>query len=152
MSVDKFFYMEKALELAKYAKTQNEVPVGAIIVQKGVIIGSGYNQMIKMQDPTAHAEILAIKEASSKLKNYRLQDCDLYTTIEPCLMCMGAILHSRIKKIYFGVYDEKFGAIFSRTKVLEHGYNHKIELESGVLKKECKEIIQSFFQEKRKKL
>ncbi len=152
MSIDKFFYMAKALELAKSAKAQNEVPVGAIVVQRGKIIGRGYNQMIAKQDPTAHAEILAIQEASAKLQNYRLQECDLYTTIEPCPMCAGAILHSRIKKLYFGVLDEKFGAIFSKIKILEQGYNHKTEVASGVLQEECKEIIQSFFQEKRKKL
>ncbi len=151
MKVDKFFYMTKALELAKYAKMRNEVPVGAVVVHKGIIVGKGYNQMVGKQDPTAHAEILAIKEAATNLKNYRLQECDLYTTIEPCVMCAGAILHSRMKKIYFGTLDDKFGAIFSKVKILEQGYNHKIEVENGVLQEECTKIIQSFFQEKRKK-
>ncbi len=144
-------YMDIALKEAKKAFLKNEVPIGAIIVNsRGEIIARKHNQVISKNDTTAHAEILAIKTASKKTKNYRLINTTMYVTIEPCIMCMGAIIHARIKKVVFGAFDKKWGACsslydFSKDSRL----NHKVEVVSGVLKNETKTIIQDFFKQKR---
>ncbi len=143
-------YMKKALEQAKRAYNKLEVPVGAIIVKDGKIIASAYNQKETKYDTTKHAEILAIQKASKKLKSWRLIDCEMYVTLEPCPMCAGAIIQSRIKKVYYGTADEKTGAVGSKLNLFrDFKFNHKVEFENAILEKECKEILQSFFKELR---
>lgn len=146
-------YMEAALELAKKAAIQNEVPIGAIVVDaKGKIIGRGYNDREETQSATRHAEIIAINEATEKIGSWRLEDCTLYVTLEPCPMCSGAILQSRIKKVVFGAMDPKAGAVGSVLNLLsDYPFNHSVEVEAGVLEKECSEILKMFFKELRKK-
>jgi tRNA(adenine34) deaminase len=134
--------MKRALSLAKKAMLKNEVPVGAVIVKNGKIIASAHNEVIKQCDPTAHAEIIAIKKAAKILKNYRLNDTILYVTVEPCLMCVGAILHARIKEVVYGVDEPKFGA----SKLLE---KEKVEMIKGILEEECRQLLQQFFKIKR---
>ncbi len=146
---DKYF-MEAALSAAKKARKNGEVPIGAVLVKDGEIIATGQNSPIMNCDPTAHAEIIALREGGKKLKNYRLIDTVLYVTMEPCIMCMGAIIHARVKKLVFGAFDSKAGAAgsiidFTADKKL----NHKIDVKSGILKTECKELIQDFFKQKR---
>lgn len=138
-------FMKEALREARKAYRQDEVPVGAIVVDKITkkILSRGYNQPIKKLDPTAHAEIIAIREAAKKLKNYRLNNCSIYVTTEPCAMCFGAIVNARIKEIVFGAYDSKAAV----TKNL----NHKIKIHAGILEEKCKSIIQEFFKNKRKR-
>ena len=144
-------YMQIALKEAKKSFLKNEVPVGAVIIDKnGEIIAKAHNEVITKLDVSAHAEILAIRKASKKIGNYRLIDTTIYVTIEPCIMCMGAIIHARIKKIIFGAFDKKWGAVgslynFSQNKKL----NHKIDVVSGILKNEAKKLIKDFFKLKR---
>jgi tRNA(adenine34) deaminase len=147
--LSKNIYMEQALKNAYIAKELNEVPVGAVIVYKNHIIASTYNQMITNNNPCHHAEMLAITQACKKLNNIRLNECSIYTTLEPCVMCAGAIMHSRIAKLYFGAEDEKYGAIYNGAKVFYHPYPHKPEIYSGFYETECKEILQDFFKNKR---
>lgn len=143
-------YMKKALEQAKRAYNKLEVPVGAVIVKDGRIIASAYNQKETRYDTTKHAEILAIQKASKKLKSWRLIDCEMYVTLEPCPMCAGAIIQSRIKKVYYGTVDEKTGAVGSKLNLFrDFKFNHKVEFEKAILEKECKEILQNFFRELR---
>lgn len=139
--------MQAALTAAKKTSKYKDVPIGAVIVRDNKIIATAYNTKEKKQCALNHAEVLAIKKASKKIKNFRLQDCDIYVTKEPCLMCMGAILSARIKKIYFGAYDKKFGAIDLATN---NNFNHKCEYEGGILKQECEEMLSEFFKELRK--
>jgi tRNA(adenine34) deaminase len=128
----------------------DEVPVGALIVKDGKIIAKGYNKSIKSKDTTAHAEIVAIRKACKKLNNYRLNDCTVYVTIEPCAMCTGALIWARIKKIVFGAYDIKAGACGSVFNIpAEKKVNHKIEVCGGLLEEECATIIKEFFKHKR---
>jgi tRNA(adenine34) deaminase len=145
------YFMKAALKAAKKAWENGEVPVGAVLVKDDEIISTGQNSPITSNDPTAHAEIIALREGGEKLKNYRLIDTILYVTIEPCTMCMGAIIHARIKKLVFGTFDPRAGAagsLFDLT--IENKFNHKVEIKSGILESECRELIQDFFKQKRK--
>ena len=143
-------YMKKAIEQAEKAYDKLEVPVGAVIVKDGKIIAKAFNQKETKYDTTKHAEILAIQKASKKLKSWRLLDCEMYVTLEPCPMCAGAIIQSRIKKVYYGVADEKTGAVGSKLNLFkDYKFNHKVEFENSILEKECKKILQNFFKELR---
>jgi len=144
------FWMQKALEEAKKSLSKNEVPVGAVIVLDGVIIGRGHNQPILKTDPTSHAEIEAIRNASEKMKNYRLNGADLYVTLEPCAMCFGAIIHSRISNIFFGVSDQKSGVCGTCEDLSEKKYfNHKPHITGQIMTHECSKILKDFFKAKR---
>ena len=144
-------YMKQALKEAKKAYDKLEVPVGAIIVRDGKIVARAYNQKETKFDTTKHAEILAISKASKKLGTWRLNECEMYVTLEPCPMCAGALIQSRIKKVYIGANDEKTGAIGSVFNLLtDYKFNHNVEYEKGILEKECKKILQKFFLELRK--
>lgn len=140
-------YMKRALELANEAYDIDEVPVGAVVVNKrtGEIIGEGYNRRETDKSPLAHAEIIAINEASKKLGGWRLINCDMYVTLEPCAMCAGAIINSRIDKVYFGAFDPRFGAVGSKINLFDGRFNHCPEIESGIISEECSEIIKDFF-------
>ncbi len=145
------YFMKQALKEAEKAYKKLEVPVGAVIVKDGKIIARGYNQKENKKDTTKHAEIIAIQKASKKLGSWRLIDCEMYVTLEPCSMCAGAIINSRIKKIYIGTKDEKTGAVGSVLNLLEdYKFNHKVEIESGIMQKECEKILKDFFKELRK--
>ncbi len=145
-------FMKLALELAKKAELKNEVPVGALIVRNGQIIGQGMNTSISDHDPTSHAEINAIREAAKAIKNYRLKDCTIYVTLEPCAMCVGAIQHARIEKIIYGAPDPKTGACGSMIDLISvKEINHHAEAIGGILEKECGQILKDFFLSKRKK-
>lgn len=144
-------YMKEALKEAKKAYEKLEVPVGAVIVKDNKIIARAHNLKETKKDTTNHAEILAIQKASKKLEAWRLNDCEMYVTLEPCSMCAGAIINSRIKKIYIGALDEKTGAAGSVLNLFEdYKFNHKVEVEKGILKEECENILKSFFKELRK--
>ena len=144
-------FMKEALKEAKKAYEKLEVPVGAIIVKDGKIIARAHNLKETKYDTTKHAEILAIQKASKKLKSWRLTDCEMYITLEPCSMCAGALINSRIKKVYIGASDEKTGAVGSVFNLLEdYTFNHKVEYEKGVLQDECESILKEFFKELRK--
>lgn len=145
------YYMEQALKEAEKAYKKLEVPVGAVIVKDGKIIAKGHNQKETKTDTTKHAEIIAIQKASKKLKSWRLTDCEMYVTLEPCTMCAGAIINSRIKKIYIGAMDEKTGVAGSVLNIFEdYTFNHKVEIEKGIKKEECENILKQFFKELRK--
>ena len=142
--------MRAAIEQARAALKQDEVPVGAIVVKDGEIISRAFNSPITLHDPTAHAEILALRNAGQRLNNYRLIDAEIYVTIEPCFMCMGALIHARIKRLIFGTYDLKAGAAGSVFDLTHHArLNHTIEVTSGVLEPECRELMQHFFRQRR---
>ena len=142
--------MREALVQAKKALKKGEVPIGAVVVLEDEIIGRGYNQSITTKDPTAHAEIIALKEASNRLDNYRLNEAILYTTLEPCFMCSGALVHARIKKIIFAAQDTKSGVIVNNGRLIESEFlNHKVSFEGGILKKEASKLLKDFFLEKR---
>lgn len=144
-------FMKEALKEAKKAYDKLEVPVGCVIVKDGKIIAKAHNQKETKLDTTKHAEILAIQKASKKLKSWRLLDCEMYVTLEPCSMCAGAIINSRIKKVYFGTKDEKTGACGSVLNLFnDYTFNHKVELEEGILKDECEKILKDFFKDLRK--
>lgn len=144
-------FMKEALKEAKRAYEKEEIPVGAVIVKDNKIIARAYNQKEEKRDTTKHAEIIAIQKASKKIDAWRLQDCEMYVTLEPCSMCAGAIIQARIKKIYIGTMDEKTGACGSVLNLLEdYKFNHKVEIEKDILKPECEEIIKQFFKELRK--
>ncbi|MDR1057431.1 MAG: tRNA adenosine(34) deaminase TadA [Coxiellaceae bacterium] len=144
------FFMQEALGLAKKAYLLGEVPVGAVAVFNDAIIGKGYNSPIALNDPTSHAEIMTLREATQQLNNYRLGNVDLYVTLEPCLMCIGAMLHARIRRLIFGATDPKAGAIVSVFNILdERKLNHKIGFTAGVLALECGNILTNFFRSKR---
>lgn len=146
------FFMREALQLAQTAALQQEVPVGAIVVADDQIVGSGHNRPIAMRDPSAHAEMLALRQAAQQLNNYRLPQVTLYVTLEPCLMCLGAMLHARIQRLVFGAPDAKTGAVISLFQVLhEPQLNHKITYTSGILADECGTILSEFFKARRKK-
>lgn len=143
-------WMRAALNEAAEAELSGEVPVGAVIVMDGVLIGRGHNSSILLHDPTAHAEIQALRAAAQQIRNYRLVDATAYVTVEPCLMCMGALLHARIRRVVFGCFDEKFGAAGSLYDLsCDLRLNHRIAVTTGVLEEECKEVLQKFFREKR---
>ena len=144
------FYMARALELAAEAGAADEVPVGALVVQGDTVIGEGYNQPISSCDPTAHAEIVALRQAAARLGNYRLTGCDLYVTIEPCTMCVGAMIHARIRRIIFGAPEPRAGALTSQLKLLDQShFNHSIDWVGGVLEQPCGALIKNFFKSRR---
>ncbi len=143
-------FMREALAEARRAEALGEVPVGAVVVRQGEIIARGHNLNLTGSDPTAHAEVVALREAGRALKNHRLGDCELFVTIEPCAMCAGAIVHARIKRLIYGALDPKAGAVESVMQVLNHPQlNHRVEVESGVLGAESATLIQEFFRRKR---
>ena len=144
-------FMKEAIKEAKKAYDKLEVPVGAVIVKDGKIIAKAHNLKETKFDTTNHAEILAIQKASKKLESWRLLDCEMYVTLEPCSMCAGALINSRIKKVYIGANDEKTGAVGSVFNLLEdYTFNHKVEVEKGILKDECQAILTDFFKKLRK--
>ena len=144
-------FMKEALKEAKKAYDKLEVPVGAIIVKDGKIIARAHNLKETKFDTTNHAEIIAIQKASKKLKSWRLLDCEMYVTLEPCSMCAGAIINSRIKKVYIGANDEKTGAVGSVLNLFEdYKFNHEVEYETGILAKDCEKILKDFFKNLRK--
>jgi tRNA(adenine34) deaminase len=145
--------MQSALREAARALKEDEVPVGAVVVRDGRIVARAHNRPVHLKDPSAHAEILALRRAARKLGNYRLPDCTLYVTIEPCAMCAGAIVHGRLRRVVFGASDPKAGASGSALTVLNHPkLNHQVEIVSGVRAGDCARLLQAFFRRKRKKL
>ena len=151
MKMSDEFYMQKALELAKKAYEIGEAPIGAVVVKKstGEIVGEGYNRRETDKSPIAHAEILAISDASARLGGWRLIDCELFVTLEPCPMCAGAIINSRIERVIFGAFDQKAGSCESVVNLFSLPYNHKREVTANVLKEQCSEILSSFFKQLR---
>lgn len=145
------FFMNRALQLAEKARLQGEIPVGALLVnEEGQIIAEGWNASISAHDPTAHAEIKALRQGAKKCQNYRLLNTTLYVTLEPCTMCAGAILHARIKRLVFGAHDYKTGAIGSRYHLFDDfKMNHTIEITSGILAQRCSETLSHFFKQRR---
>jgi tRNA(adenine34) deaminase len=140
------FFMARALELAGEAERAGEVPVGAVIVKDGSIIGEGWNRPITTQDPTAHAEIVALRAAAQTLSNYRLLDTTLYVTLEPCAMCASAMIHARVKRLVYGAADPRVGAAGSIFNIVQHpALNHRIECEAGVMAAECGALLRGFF-------
>ncbi len=143
-------WMEEALREAQRAAAAGEVPVGAVVVCGEIIVGRGGNRNVADNDPTAHAEIVALREAARAVGNHRLPDCEMFSTIEPCAMCAGALVHARLRRLVFGADDPKAGAVRSVLQVLNHPrLNHQMEVTSGVLAARCAEMLQSFFAEKR---
>jgi len=139
-------WMTLALEQARKAEEEAEVPVGAILVKDGLLIAKAHNQPLSTNDPTAHAEIQLMRAAGKKLKNYRLTGTSLYVTLEPCAMCLGAIMHARVERVVFGAYDPKMGVCSSSENLIEAKFfNHKITLTSGVLENECRKLLKNFF-------
>lgn len=143
-------FMEEALRAAKRALDAGEVPVGAVVVCDGRVLARGWNRNLTGNDPTAHAEIVALREAGAAVGNHRLGDCELFATIEPCAMCAGALIHARIKRLVYGADDPKAGAVHSVLEVLNHPQlNHRMEIKGGVLAGRCAEVMQSFFRQRR---
>ncbi len=143
-------YMKAALKCAQTALAEGEVPIGAVVVLNGKIIARGHNRRTKKQIATAHAEVEAIEKACKKLKSWRIPECEIYVTLEPCPMCMGAMLNARIKKVYFGAYEAKGRSLTSQ--IAEANLlNHKIEVEGGVMEEECADILSTFFADMRKR-
>jgi tRNA(adenine34) deaminase len=143
-------WMEEALRSAQRALDAGEVPVGAVVVCEGRVVGRGWNRNISDNDPSAHAEIVALREAGTIVGNHRLGECELFVTIEPCAMCAGAMVHARIKRLVYGAGDPKAGAVHSAMQVLNHPQmNHKVEVRSGVLAGRCAELVQTFFRDRR---
>ncbi|MCL1059022.1 tRNA adenosine(34) deaminase TadA [Shewanella gelidimarina] len=143
--------MKMAMEMATKAEEKGEVPVGAVLVKEGEVISAGFNFSIGLHDPSAHAEMQCIRQAGKVLENYRLIDSTLYVTLEPCAMCAGAIVHSRISRLVFGANDEKTGAAGTVIDIVRHSaFNHQVEVTSGVLETECAEQLSAFFRRRRK--
>ena len=143
-------FIEEALRAAQRALEAGEVPVGAIVVCGGKIVGRGGNRNLADSDPTAHAEIVALRQAGTAISNHRLEDCELFVTIEPCAMCAGALVHARLKRLVYGADDPKAGAVHSVMQVLNHpSLNHQMEVRGGVLAGRCAEILQEFFRSRR---
>ncbi len=143
-------FMRRAIELANLADSHNEIPVGAVVVCNGEIVGEGYNQSIMNNDPSAHAEMMAIRDAGKNLQNYRLLDCTLYVTLEPCPMCAGLLVHSRINRLIFSSKDLKTGAAGSAFSLLNHEkHNHQVQVKSGLLAAECSDMLSAFFKRRR---
>ena len=144
-------WMQHALELAYRAESESEVPVGAVVVYNNNIIGEGWNRPIIDNDPTAHAEIMALRSAAKNINNYRLLDTTLYVTLEPCIMCSGAIIHSRVRRVVYGAQDIKAGAVESAFSILGTDcLNHKVDVTGGVLATKCSEVLSDFFRKRRK--
>jgi len=144
-------FMVHALGLARRAMAEGEVPVGAVVVSEGRIVGEGWNRPIGTRDPTAHAEIMALRDAGIRLGNYRLSESTLYVTLEPCPMCAGAIVHARVRRVVYGTTDPKGGAAGSVFDLLptDHRFNHRVEIEGGLLQTECSELLREFFRQRR---
>ena len=144
------YWMKQAIELAQQAGSENEVPVGALLVADDKIVGQGFNQPISASDPTAHAEIVAIRQAASEVGNYRLPQTTLYVTIEPCTMCVGAIVHARISHLVFGAREPRAGAVVSQGALLNaEYYNHRVQVSEGVLADQCSDLLRDFFESRR---
>jgi tRNA(adenine34) deaminase len=142
--------MRHALNLAQRAREEGEVPVGAVIVKDGQLLGEGSNRVISLHDPSAHAEILSLRDASKRLGNYRLPGCSLYVTLEPCAMCAGAMLHARLERVCFGATDPKTGALGGAFDLFaDYSHNHRIEKNGGVLENECSSLLRDFFRGRR---
>lgn len=151
MQTNDEYWMQQALLLADKAEQQDEVPVGAIIVKDNQLVAEGWNQPVQSHDPSAHAEMQAMRAAGKTLNNYRLVDTTLYVTLEPCSMCVGAMVHARIRRVVFGAFDAKTGACGSAINLAGDGvHNHKLEISGGVMETECRERLQRFFRRKRK--
>ena len=149
--LEKEKFMKEALKEAKKAYKKEEIPVGAVIVKNGEIIAKAHNLKETKCSSISHAEIIAIEKANKKLNAWRLENCEMYITLEPCMMCMGAIINARIKKIYIGTLDPKTGACISVINIDKYKFNHVVEIETGILKKECEYILKDFFKMLRKK-
>ena len=149
MNIDEQF-MQHAIKLAKRAELEGEVPVGAVIVKDGEVVAEGWNRPIANHDPTAHAEIQVIRAAATKLNNYRLPNTTLYVTLEPCLMCMGAITHARIERVVYGATDHRAGAVESvYTIPQDRKLNHHVDIEAGLMADECAQLLKDFFRKRR---
>jgi tRNA(adenine34) deaminase len=149
MSSDDLF-MREALELARQAEANGEVPVGAVVAVDGLVCGRGYNSPIRLNDPTAHAEILALREAAGVLRNYRLESATLYATLEPCVMCAGALVAARVGRLVFGARDLRFGGVRSKFQLADSELlNHRMQIKEGVLGAECLGMVKEFFEKKR---
>ena len=149
MSTDDLF-MQEALALAWQAEANGEVPVGAVLVVDGRVCGRGFNSPIRMNDPSAHAEILALRDAAAQVKNYRLETATLYATLEPCVMCAGALISARVKRLVFGARDLRFGGVRSKFRLADSELlNHRVEVVEGVLAAECLDLVKRFFERKR---
>jgi len=149
-TTDEEFFMRRALQLAREGGALGEVPVGAVVVRNGEIVGEGFNQPISSRDPTAHAEIVALRDAAQRIGNYRLVDCDLYVTLEPCLMCCGALVHARVREVVFGTDEPKAGSVRSRMNALEMPHlNYRVAARGGVLAEECAALLSGFFRARR---
>ena len=147
------FFMKQAFRQAKLALEKEEVPVGAILVKNDEIIGTGFNQSVSLNDPSAHAELRAVKQAASKVQNYRLIDATLYVTLEPCSMCAGMLVHARVKRVVFGAKDAKTGAAGSVMNLLQHpALNHQVDIVSGVLASTCANKLSDFFRKRREEI
>jgi tRNA(adenine34) deaminase len=143
-------FMQHAIELAKQAELEGEVPVGAIIVKDGEVVAEGWNRPIAEHDPTAHAEIQVIRAASKKLENYRLPETTLYVTLEPCVMCMGAIVHARVKRVVYGATDHRAGAVESVYTIADdRKLNHHVMIEGGLMADNCSQLLKDFFRKRR---
>ncbi|HTR37911.1 MAG TPA: tRNA adenosine(34) deaminase TadA [Bryobacteraceae bacterium] len=143
-------FLSAALELARRAEAAGEVPVGAVVVLDGEIIGRGYNSPIRLSDPTAHAEILALREAAANARNYRLENATMYATLEPCVMCAGALVAARIRRLVFGARDLRFGGVRSKFQLADSDLlNHRVEIVEGVLAAECLALVKRFFEDRR---
>ena len=143
-------YMREALELAREAEAAGEVPVGAVVVIGGGVCGRGFNSPIRLTDPCAHAEILALREAAQSIRNYRLEDATLYATLEPCVMCAGALVAARVQRLVFGARDLRFGGVRSKFRVADSELlNHRVEVVEGVLAADCLELVKGFFERRR---
>ena len=143
-------WMQRALQLAEQAADMDEVPVGAVVVREGLVLGEGYNQVISAADPSAHAEIVALRDAAKKLGNYRLPGATLYVTLEPCTMCAGALIHARISELVFAAREPKAGVVCSTCELLdEPWYNHKVNWQDGVMAEESSALLQAFFRARR---
>jgi tRNA(adenine34) deaminase len=143
-------WMQRAIEGARAAQHSEEVPVGAIIVKNGELIAAGQNRNLRDNDPSAHAEIVALRAAGKALGNHRLEECEMYVIIEPCAMCAGALVHARLKRLVFGAKDPKAGAVESVMQVLNHPtLNHRMEVSGGVLEEQCSQVLREFFRERR---
>ncbi len=141
--------MRLALAEAERARVQDEVPIGAVVVHGGRVVGVGFNQSISAGDPTAHAEVVALRAAARRLANYRLAGTTLYVTVEPCLMCVGALVNARVERLVYGVAEPKFGAVRSLIDVSQLALNHRFEVVAGVLEAECRELMVGFFRDRR---
>jgi tRNA(adenine34) deaminase len=147
---DQIQFMRAALNEAEKARELDEIPIGAIVTLNNEVIGRGFNSVIKNSDPTCHAEIMALRDAAHSLSNYRLPEVNLYVTLEPCIMCLGAIFHARVKQVYFGAYDAKFHSCGPSQELVNNKIiNHHTSFDGGVLEKECSTLLKNYFKNKR---